>query len=42
MAALERYSNASLIGTYAAADIGYGGQTLQAGVSVTTYDGKGT
>jgi hypothetical protein len=40
--AAERFSNASLIGNYAVANIGSGGRTPQAGVSVTTYDGKGS
>lgn len=40
--AVEQFSNASLIGTYAVADTGRGGQTPQAGVSVATYDGKGS
>jgi hypothetical protein len=39
---MERFSNASLIGNYAVANIGHGGQTPQAGVSVATYDGKGS
>src|SRR5512134_1070444 len=39
---MERFSNARLIGTYAVANIGHGGQTPQAGVSVATYDGKGS
>jgi hypothetical protein len=39
---MERLSNASLIGNYAVADTGSGGQTPQAGVSVATYDGKGS
>jgi hypothetical protein len=39
---MEQFNNASLIGTYAVADIGIGGQTPQAGVSVATYDGKGS
>jgi hypothetical protein len=37
-----RFNNASLKGNYAVVDIGHGGQTPQAGVSVTTYDGKGS
>ena len=39
---MERFNNASLVGTYAVANIGHGGQTPQAGVSVATYDGKGS
>ncbi len=39
---MEQFSNASLIGDYAVANIGHGGQTPQAGVSVATYDGKGS
>ena len=40
--AAGRFSNASLKGNYAVVDIGRSGQTPQAGVSVTTYDGKGS
>jgi hypothetical protein len=40
--AAGRFNNASLKGNYAVVDIGRGGQTPQAGVSVTTYDGKGS
>lgn len=40
--AVEQFSNASLIGNYAVANIGHGGHTPQAGVSVATYDGKGS
>ena len=38
----RRFDNTSLRGTYAVVDIGRGGQTPQAGVSVTTYDGRGS
>jgi hypothetical protein len=38
----RRFNNASLKGNYAVVDIGHGGQTPQAGVSVTTYDGQGS
>ena len=39
---MEQFNDASLVGTYAVANIGHGGQTPQAGVSVATYDGKGS
>jgi hypothetical protein len=39
---MEQFNNASLIGTYAVANIGHGGYPPQAGVSVATYDGKGS
>jgi hypothetical protein len=41
-AAQRRFTNGSLKGNYAVFDIGYGGQTPQAGVSVTRYDGEGS
>ncbi len=37
----EGFTNGSLKGNYAVINIGRGGQTPQAGVSVATYDGKG-
>ena len=39
---MPMFNNASLRGSYAVVDIGRGGQTPQASVSVTTYDGKGS
>lgn len=39
---MEQFNNASLTGNYAVANIGHGGLTPQAGVSVATYDGKGS
>ena len=38
----ERFTNASLNGNYAVFNIGRGGDSPQAGVSVARYDGKGT
>jgi hypothetical protein len=40
--AAERFTNASLNGNYAVFNIGRGGDSPQAGVSVARYDGKGT
>ena len=40
--AAERFTNASLDGDYAVFNIGRGGDSPQAGVSVARYDGRGT
>ena len=40
--AAERFTNASLNGNYAVFNIGRGGDSPQAGVSVARYDGNGT